>query len=171
MSKGITNFQTETALKNINDKDLSDNFVRVFPANEMNRFVDYKLTTSEEKGKYALLKANADSSDKGGTHWWSILDIEPRTDLFFFDTFGVDGLKSFIIQDDRKVIEKILFGTEQLTRTDNKITLVNIKFSLNAFKNLNKNKLDNLSDTARDFFCFVQSFGNKLKLCDFVNLG
>ena len=60
------------------------------------------------------------------------LDIELRTDLFLFGTFGVDGLKSFIIQDDKKVVEKILFGTEQLTRTDNKITLVNIAFTLTA---------------------------------------
>ena len=51
-----------------------------------------------------------------------------------------------------------------------KIKLVNIKFSLNACKNLSKNELDNLSDTARDFFYFVQSFGDKLKLHDFVNL-
>ena len=35
--------------------------------------------------------------------------------------FGVDGLETFIIQDNKIVIEKILFGTEQLTRTDNKI--------------------------------------------------
>ena len=80
--------------------------------------------------------------------------------------FGVDGLKSFIIQDDKKV----LFGTEQLTRTDNKITLVNINFSFSACKNLTKNELDNLSDKARNFFKFVQSFGNKLKLPDFLNL-
>ena len=72
----------------------------------------------------------------------------------FFDTFGVDGLESFIIQDDKKVIPKILFGTEQLTRTDNKITLVSIKFSLNAYKNLSRNELDNLSDTALDFFFY-----------------
>ena len=90
--------------------------------------------------------------------------------IFFFDRFGVDGLKSFIIQDDKKVIEKILFETEQLTRTDNKITLVNIKFNLNACKNLSKRELDNLSDTTRDFFYFVQSFRNKLKLRDFVNI-
>ena len=51
-----------------------------------------------------------------------MLDIEPKTDIFFFDTFGLDGLKAFIIQDDKKVIEKILFGTEQMTRIDNKIT-------------------------------------------------
>ena len=67
------------------------------------------------------------------------------------------------------MIEKILLGTEQLTKTDNKLTLVNIKFSLNACKNLTKNELDNLSDTAGDIFYFVQSFGDKLKLCDFVN--
>ena len=88
----------------------------------------------------------------------------------FFYSFDVDGLKSFIIQDNKKVVEKILFGTEQLTRTDNKITLVNIKFNLNACKNLSKKELDNLSDTACDFLNFIQSFGNKLKLRDFVNI-
>ena len=98
------------------------------------------------------------------------MNIEPKTDLIFFDMFGVDDLKSFIIQDDQKVIEKVLCGTEQLTRTDKEIILVNIKFSSNACKHLSKNELDNLSNTARDFFYFVQSFGAKLKLCDFVNL-
>ena len=57
--------------------------MRVFPANQMNRFIDYKTMMSEKKGKYPFIIANTDSSDKGGTHWWSILDIEPRTDLFF----------------------------------------------------------------------------------------
>ena len=57
-----------------------------------------------------------------------------------------------------------------MTRTDNKITLANIKFNLNACKNLSKKELDNLSNTARDFFYFVQSFGNNLKLRDFVNI-
>ena len=70
----------------------------------------------------------------------------------------------------KRLLKKILFGTERLTITDGKITLVNVKFSLNACKNLSKIELANLSDTARDFLYFVQSFGNKLKLRDFVNL-
>ena len=41
---------------------------------------------------------------------------------------------------------------------------------MDAYKYLNKNELDSLSDTARDFFHFVQSFENKLKICDFANL-
>ena len=68
------------------------------------------------------------------------------------------------------MIEKILFGIEELTRTDNKTTLVNINFNLNACKNLSKNELANLNDTARDYFYFIQTFGNKLKLRYFVNI-
>ena len=128
----------------------------------MNRFIDYETMASDKKGKYPFIIANTDSSDKSSTHWWSIMDIESRADLFIIDSFSEDGLKSFIIQDDKKEIEKILFGTEQLTKTDNKITLVNIKFSLNNCKNLTKNELDNLSDTACDFFYIVKSFGISL---------
>ena len=34
--------------------------------------------------------ANTDSSSEGGTHWWSILNIEPKTEIFFFDSLGLD---------------------------------------------------------------------------------
>ena len=57
-----------------------------------------------------------------------------------------------------------------MTRTNNKITLVNIRFNLNACKNLSKKELDALSDIATIFFHFIQAFGNKLKLRDFVNI-
>ena len=102
----------------------------------------------------------------GGAYW----TLNLQADIFIFDTFGVDGLKSFIIQDDENVVIKILSGTEQLTRKDSKVTLVNIEFNLNACKNLSKKELDNLSYTARNVFYFIQSFGNKLKLCDFINI-
>ena len=39
-----------------------------------------------------------------------------------------------------------------MTRTDNKITLVNIKVLMGTCKKLSKNQLDSLSDIARDFF-------------------
>ena len=53
---------------------------------------------------------NLDAADKNGTHWWCIVDIELQTDLLFFDMFGVDGLKSFIIHDDKKMVEKYFLG-------------------------------------------------------------
>ena len=46
----------------------------------------------------------------------------------------------------------ILFGMEKMTRTDNKITFFNIRFNLNACKNLSVDEFDALSDTASNFF-------------------
>ena len=52
----------------------------------MTKFIDYKPMMSEKKVKYPFLIVNTDDSEKKGTHWWSILNIEPKTDIFFFDT-------------------------------------------------------------------------------------
>ena len=152
---GISNFQIENAVKQISDEDLLNNFVGVFPSNYMNKFINHAAMIEDKKGKYPFIIANTDASDKTGTHWWSILDIEPRNDILLFDSFGLDGLKNFIIQDDKKTIDKILIGIEQMNKTDKKLT---------------KKEIDSLSDTARDFFHFVQAFGIKLKLKCFVNI-
>ena len=57
-----------------------------------------------------------------------------------------------------------------MARIDSKITLFNIRLNLKAYKNLSVEELDALSDTASKFFHFIQAFGNKLKLRNFVNI-
>ena len=57
-----------------------------------------------------------------------------------------------------------------MNRSDQKITLCKIKFNLGACKDLTKKEVDSLSDTARNFFYFIQAFGLKLKLRSFVNI-
>ena len=61
-------------------------------------------------------------------------------------------------------------GIDKMDRTDKKITLCKVKFSLSACKELTEDEILSLSDTARQFFYFAQSFGNKLKLRSFVNI-
>ena len=68
MAKGISNFQIEKVPKDIDDPDINDKFVGVFPTNQMNRFIDYKTTVLERKSKYPFIIGNTDSSDKNGTH-------------------------------------------------------------------------------------------------------
>ena len=84
--------------------------------------------------------------------------------------FCLDGKKHFIIQDDKKIIEKILFDIERMTSTGNKTALVNIRFNLNTCKNLSKKELDALSGAATNFFYSIQAFGNKVILHEFVNI-
>ena len=119
---GISNFQIEDTFKKIGDEDLLENIFGVFTSNYMNKFINHAAMISD-KGRYPFIIANTDGSNKPGVHWWSILDIEPRNDIFFFDSFGLDGLKHFIIQDDKTIVDKILLGIEPLNRTDKKIKI------------------------------------------------
>ena len=144
-------------------------FVGVFPSDYMNKFINHAAII-EDGGKFPFILANTDASGKLGVRWWSILDIEPRTDILFFDSCGLDGLKHFIIQDDKNIVDKILIGIDKMDRTDDKITLCKIKFNLGACKHLTEDEIKFLSDTARNFFYFIQAFGIKLKLRSFVNI-
>ena len=148
---------------------MKNNFVGVLPSNYMIRFIDHPSMISK-KGKYPFIIANRDNNEKPGVHWWSILDIEPKTNIFFFDSFGLDVLKHFIVQDDKHIVEKILLGVEKMTRTDINITLCTIWFNLGACKMLSEEEIDSLSDTARNFFRFIFAFGIKLKLRNVVNI-
>ena len=47
MLERISNFQVESAIKNLNN--INENFIGVFPANRMNTFIDYKSLISEKK--------------------------------------------------------------------------------------------------------------------------
>ena len=54
MTQGISNFQIEKAFENIIDINIKDKFVGVFPANHMNRFINYKSRISEKRENIPL---------------------------------------------------------------------------------------------------------------------
>ena len=54
MLKGISNFQIESAIKNLNNDDLNENSVGVFPANHMSKFIDFKSLISEKKRQISI---------------------------------------------------------------------------------------------------------------------
>ena len=54
MGGGITKFQIEEAFRNINDNDINDNFVGVFPLSHMNKFTDHASMISRKKGNICL---------------------------------------------------------------------------------------------------------------------
>ena len=54
MTNGISNLQIEKALKELNDQFIEENFVGMFPADKMNKFIDYKTMISGKKRKVSL---------------------------------------------------------------------------------------------------------------------
>lgn len=132
----------------------------------MNKFVNFQQIMKIRSTSYPFLISNTDSFDKDGTHWWGILDIHLKAEIFFFDSFGLDGLKNFVIQDDQKIVQKR--GIEKMTKTDNKLTLVKINFSLKTFATLKSGEFESMSKTAQVFNHFIESFGKLHQLKDFV---
>ena len=108
--------------------------------------------------KYPFLIADTDRSDKPGTHWWSILDIDGKKDFLLFDSFGIKSLKNFIVKDDEKIPKNVLKGVENLNEDKTEIKLVNVNFSINSYNKLSEDEKNSLSETANDFLHFMESF-------------
>lgn len=143
------------------------NSVGVFPRNKMTRFIDYKQLINE----YSLLISNTEDSIRDDERWSSILDIAPKKDLFFLDSFGVEGSKILIITDDEKTILKFFSGIEKMMPADDKTSRINIKFSMKACKNLSNKELKisvTLLEILFILFCFI--FGNFLKRNNSLNV-
>lgn len=54
MTKGILSIQIAKPFKEQSDQDIEKNFVGIFLANHMNRFIDYKTMISEKKESILL---------------------------------------------------------------------------------------------------------------------
>ena len=82
MTKGISNFETERVFKEINNDDLNKTFLGVFPSDKINKFIMFERMIPGKKNPFII--SNTDRNDKNGTHWWSVLNILPKSDFFFF---------------------------------------------------------------------------------------
>ena len=91
------------------------------------------------------------------SHWWSIFDLQPKKEIFFFYTFGIVGLKTFIDQDNQKIIEKILLGIEKMKKADNKLTLIKIKLAMENYKKLTKKEISRLSNSEKTYFISLKN--------------
>ena len=103
---------------------------------------------------------NTDRSDKNGTYCF--LDLHTKREVFLFNSFGFQGFKEFILQDDQKILNKVLHGIEKVNEKDNKVTLITLKFSMQEYEKIkNENRL---SETTIDLLDLMYKFGKKHNL-------
>ena len=95
---------------------LKKNFVGVFPSNFITKFITFHRMMNEKSTRYPFIIMNTDCSNKNGTHWWSFLDLHPKKEMFLFDSFGFHGFKEFLLQDNKKALNKILYGIKKFEK-------------------------------------------------------
>ena len=100
---------------------------------------------------------NTDRSDRTGTHWWSFLDLHKKKEIFLFDSFGFEGLKKFIIDNDRKILNKLLFNLDKFQKNDRKITLISTKFSMLQYEKVKDMK--QLRTITQDLLHLIYEYG------------
>ena len=103
---GVSNAELETFFMN-NGRNLSDNFVGVFPTDKKKEFLD---EISGKEIKYPFMIANTDPARKPGIHWWSFLDSDEKDILFFFDSSRTLALLDFIVTNDLDIFKKLIPG-------------------------------------------------------------
>ena len=151
---GISNFTIKKIINEI-DGDLKQNFVGVFPSNETFRFFKFKHLIREKKAPYPFMIMNTDRSNHEGEHWWSLIEISSKDQIFLFDSFGFVGLKEFIVGNDRQIIDNFFYGLEKINKKDKVINLTYVRFDNDSYKKVNK---ASLTPTAKDFFHSLSEF-------------
>ena len=88
----------------------------VYFQNSVGSFIKLLGLVKNKSSIYTFTFLNTGRSNLPETHWWRILNIYLSKQLFLFDSYGVTGLKAFIIQGNRNIINQILYGTESLNK-------------------------------------------------------
>ena len=95
---GISNIAIDKFFKNENE-DIKKNFIGVYSSNSITRYINYYKIIREKCCCYPFAIFNTNRANKPGTHWLSLLNIYPKTELLLFDSEGFQGLKYFIIEN------------------------------------------------------------------------
>ena len=112
---GISNLTIEEFINEENDH-LKKILFGVFPSNFITGFIAFHQLIKEKNGSYSFIIMNTDRSNEKGSHRWSVLEFHNRKKLLLFDSFSFEGLKEFIISNDKKRIDKILFDLKKFSK-------------------------------------------------------
>ena len=169
---GLSNFDLENFINNDSSEELKKNFKKVISSNSLTKYVDFKTILKKDDAKYPTVIMNTARVNSKGIHWWSILSIEPKNHIFLFDSYGFKGFLVFILRDNKKVIDKVLYNLKikdpHVKKKDTckninllsqkKIELVELTFSVTAYQKLTEKERDSISSEAHDLFNLLSGY-------------
>ena len=106
---GITNIEIEKFFNDETNEELKRNFMGVYSSDSITKYINLYNITKEKRAKYPFAIFNINRENTRVTHWRSFLDIHPKKGLLLFDSFGFVGFKQLIVDNDKNIIDKMLF--------------------------------------------------------------
>ena len=108
MSKRLSNFQIDDFFKDEENEDLKNNYMETFSIDSITKYISFYEIITKRNAKYPFARFNTDNKTEPGVHLWSFMDVHPKNNLFLFDSFGIEGLKFFIVDNDEDTINELL---------------------------------------------------------------
>ena len=91
----------------------------------------------------------------------------PKKEIFLFDSFGFEGLKKIIIDNDKKLLNKVLYNLNNFKKSDLKITLISLKFSMREYEKISDKQL---KTTTEDLLHLMYEFGKLHSIQDEITV-
>ena len=135
-----------------------------------NQIYNFYKIIRKRNGKYPFTIFNTDKENEPCVHWWSFMDIHPKNNLFLFDSFDIEGFKLFIVNNDQKTINELLYNFKKCdSKSSQKLKLCTMKFCAQTWQKMSQKTKDQLTDTGQNFFHLLEQFA-KLKKTHCMNV-
>ena len=132
----------------------------MYSTDSITKYIDFYEIIKRRNAKYPFAIFNTDKHNELGIHWWSFLDIDPKNNLFLFDSFGLEGFKLFIVNNDEDIVDKLLYNFQKckLEPGTQKLQLCAMKFCVWTWQKLDQKAKSQLTETAQNFFHLLEQF-------------
>ena len=110
MSKGLSNYQIDDFFKDEENEDFKKHYMGTYSIDSITKYINFYEIIKRRNAKYPFAIFNTDKENEPGVHWWSFFDIQPKSNLFLFDSFGLEGFKIFIVDNDQQIIKELLYN-------------------------------------------------------------
>ena len=81
-----------------------------YSIDSITKYINFYEIIKRRNGKYPFALFITDKEDEHGVHWWSFTETHPKNNLFLFDSFGIEGFKLFIVNNDQDIINELLYN-------------------------------------------------------------
>ena len=94
-------------------EDFKKHYMGTYSIDSINKYINIYKIIKRRNPKYPFAIFNTDKENEPGVHWWSFFNIQPKNNLFLFDSFGLEGFKIFIVDNDQQIINELLYNFKE----------------------------------------------------------
>ena len=92
------------------NEDLKNNCMGTYSKGPITKYINFYEIIKQRNAKYPFAIFNTDKENEPGVHWWRFMDIHPKSNLFLFDSFCLEGFKLFIVDKNQQIINQLLYN-------------------------------------------------------------